>query len=191
MSQYDFDQDQVEFKESYAHYRHLEQERSRHLKFFLVMVGALFGFLGFLVKVDQPVTNWAWFLFVCGLVIVFLQILGTVTFIAIRRVGDAHAQHAKTIRYLRGKLSSDRYVSELWEAFERRAHVSVQYAAEITLHLFAFFFVAAASVGAIYALYSKVVLCWQGALVLALTLVSAVVHLGVSVWLKAPKGDTT
>jgi hypothetical protein len=189
MSNSQFDHD--EFKESYAHYRHLEQERSRHLAFFFAMVGGLLGFLGFLLKDGKPVTGLDWFLFVGGLIVVFLQILDTVTFTAIRRIGDARAQHAATMDHLREKLNSDTYVSDLWKAFKKRAHVSVQCAAEITLHLFALLFVTTASVGAIYALTTGAVFCWQGAVVLSLTTAFAVLHAAVWVWLRPPRKSAT
>ena len=101
--QFDFE----EFKESYTHYRHLEQERSRYLAFFFAMIGGLLGLLGYLLKDGKPITGTENFLFVGGLIIVFLQILDTVTFAAIRRMGDARAQHAATMNYIRGKLNTD------------------------------------------------------------------------------------
>jgi cytochrome bd-type quinol oxidase subunit 2 len=182
--------DLIEFKESYAHYRHLEEERSRHLKFFLTMVGGLLGFLGFLAKGDKPITDWGSLLFVCGLVVIFLQILDTITFAAIRHVGDARARHSKTIRYLRGKLTSDKFVANLWEDFDHQAHISAQDSALWTLHLFALVFVLAAVTISIYTLSSGVIVCWLGAVLLVLTLVFAAVHIGVSVWLKVPKKNT-
>jgi hypothetical protein len=81
--------DREEFKESYAHYRHLEQERSRHIAFFFTLVAGLLGLIGFLIKDGKAFTELNWFLFVGGLIVVFLQILDTVTFTAIRRIGDA------------------------------------------------------------------------------------------------------
>ena len=122
-----------EFKESYAHYRHLEEERSRHLALFLALVGAFFGFLGFLVQGETPTVRSEWSLFLCGMMVAFLQFLDTVTFVAIRRVGDARAVHAKTLRHLRAKLTTDRYVADLWNDFERRTRISVQSAVDATL----------------------------------------------------------
>ncbi len=188
MDNHEFNRD--EFKESYAHYRHLEQERSRHLRFFLVIVGALLGVLGFSTKAAASVADRGSFLFVCGLVVVFLQILDTVTFAAIRRVGAARGNHAKTIRHLRSKLASDEYVANLWAAFDDRPHLSVQRAAEIMLHLFALILVLAASLGTIYGLNSGIALWWQGIVVLFLTLFFAVVHIGLSIYPKSPEGKS-
>jgi len=186
MTDKQFDHD--EFKESYAHYRHLEQLRSGHLAFFFALVAGFLGFLGFWLKDGKPVVDW--FLFVGGLIIVFLQILDTVIFTAIRRIGDARAQHAASIRYLRGQLTTDKVIAEGWKAFEEKAHVSVQLAAEVTLHLFAFLFFVAASVGVIYALNTSAILCWQGSVVLSLSLVFALAHVAVSFWLRPPKKRT-
>lgn len=183
--------DLEEFKESYSHYRHIEEERSRHLAFFFAMVGGLLGFLGFLLKDGKSVTGLDWFLFVCGLIIVFLQILDIITFTAVRQMGDAREQHAAVLRYLREKLNTDKHISTLWKAFEGRPHISVQSATEITLHLFALLFFVTTSAGAIYALTTHAMRCWQGTAVLSLTATFAVLHFAVWAWLRPPKKHAT
>lgn len=171
-----------EFREAYAHYRHLEQLRASHLAFFFAVIAGLIGFLGFWLKDGKPIVDW--YLFLGGLAIVFLQILDTVIFTAICRIGDARVQHAKSIRHLRGQLAADSVIAEGWKAFEDKPHVSVQRAAEWTLHLFALFLFAASFVGAIYALNACAVACWQGSAVLSLGLVFAFVHVAVLYSLK-------
>jgi hypothetical protein len=127
--------DHEEFKQSYEHYRHLEQERSRHLAFFFTLVGGLLGLITFLVKDGKPITGLSWVLFVGGLTVVFLQILDIVVFAAIRRIGDARTQHAAAINLLRSKYGGTPQIVKLWKDFENRSHISVQRAAELPLSL--------------------------------------------------------
>ena len=88
-----FDHD--EFKESYAHYRHLEQERSRHLTFFFTLVGGLFGVLGFVLKDGKSIIGTDWFLFLTCISVVFLQVFEIFTYVSVRRVGDARVKRGR------------------------------------------------------------------------------------------------
>ena len=174
-----------EFKESYEHYRHLEKLRSGHITFFFTLVAGFFGFLGFLLKNGSPVSDWT--MFVGGLTIVFLQILDTIIYASIRRIGDARAQHAKTLQYLREKLSNDHTIVNGWKAFEGNAQISVQIGAEITLHLFAILFFLAVATGVFFALNRCNLLCWQGCTVLSLSLTIFLAHIGIWLWLRYHK----
>ena len=180
--------DLEEFKQSYAHYRHLEQERSRHLAFFFTLVGGLLGILGILLKDGTPVTDW--FVFVACLTLVFLQILALVIFAAIRRMGDARETHRAQMSYLRGKLSSDTYVAQLWVDFMNRRYFSVHRAAEVAVLSFAAVFVIAATSGAIYAQKTQNMECWQAGVVLVLTLGLGIAQLFATIFLGTKKAHT-
>jgi NADH:ubiquinone oxidoreductase subunit 3 (subunit A) len=183
MDEYKFDIE--EFKESYAHYRHLEQERSRHLAFFFTLVAGLLGILGILLKDGKPVTDW--FLFVGCLNVIFLQVLTIVIFAAIRRIGDAREAHREQMSYLRGKMSSDKYIAQLWRAFLNKRYLSVHRAAEITLLLFAAVFLLITASGAIYSLKTGSMKCWQATIVLILTIAIFVAQILAEVFLGTKK----
>ena len=171
-----------EFKESYEHYRHLEQQRTGHMAFFITLLAGFFGFLGFLFKDVSPVINWT--IFICGMTVVFLQIIDIVIFAAIRHIGDALEQHYKSIQYLRNKLTNDKTIAEAWDAFVCKRHISVQFALELTLHLFAILFFVTALVVVIYALNKSAILCRQGFVVLSLSLVFFLAHVVIGLWLR-------
>jgi hypothetical protein len=95
------------------------------------------------------------------------------------------------MNYVRDMLSTDKYIANLWKSFEGRKHVSVQTAAEITLHLFAFLFYATILISSIYTMNIAAIACWQGTIILSLSSVFAAVHVLLSWWLKPPKNGTT
>ena len=187
MSERDFDIE--EFKESYAHYRHLEQERTHHLAFFFTLVGGLLGLLGVLLKDGAPITDW--FLFVACLTVIFLQVLALVIFAAIRRIGDARETHRAQMSYLRGKLSPDKTVAQLWTDFMNRRYVSVHYAAEIAVLSFAAVFFIAATSGAIYAQRTQNMDYWQAGIVLLLTVGLGIVQVLAVRFLGTQKAETS
>ena len=174
----------AEFKESYTHYRHLEQERSRHIAFFFTLFGGLFAVLGILAKEGRFFTPVDSLFLVACIIVMFLQVLDIVIMAAIRRIGDARAQHAKIIVHLRNKLSSDNHVADLWASFEKRPHLSVQIGAEWILHSFAFVFLLTNCAAANYAWISTATPRWQGNIVFGLTILLFFLHVVTAVILR-------
>jgi hypothetical protein len=164
-----------EFRQAYAHYRHLEQERSRHLTRFFTMMAGLLGFLSFLFKGDGSGSMAP--AFIACLIVVFLQALEIFTFVAVRRTGDARAQHGAAIRHLRGKLGVDGSIAALWDESNSKPHISTHDAAEWTLHSIAVGLLLANGVLALYGSASMGMRCWQAATVLILTVVVSTLRL--------------
>lgn len=125
-------EDREELREAYEHYRHLEQERSRHLSFFVTLIGAVLGLLVFATKSDIGGESGASSFEFALSIVVFLQFFAVLTFISVRRVGLALKVHKKVIWALR---THNPEVRQAWREFEVSPGVSVQRSSELIVHL--------------------------------------------------------
>ena len=175
-----------EFKEACAHYRHLEEERSRHLRFFLLLAGALVGLFGYLGTSGRRSIICSDWVFIGGLIMVLLQILDTLTFVTVRRLENARLQHEEVKKYVRCKLSGgDGRIIEMWKDFRDSGGVSVQCTIEFTLHLFAVVLFQAA----LFFFAAHTQTFWRGLLVLAFTNSLFFIHIMVLVRLSCQKEE--
>ncbi len=151
------------------------RQRSRHLRFFLLLAAGLIALFGYLVNgKNQPSIPKTGVNFIGGLIMVLLQLLDTITFVTVRRLQEARLRHEEVKRYVRRKLSrGDRSIAKIWDSFGRRRGLSVQSTIEFTLHLFAVILFQAA----VFIFATQGQPFWQCLLVLAFTNILFIIHI--------------
>lgn len=130
------DLDENEFKESYAHYRHLEAQRAQQLTTFLAVTGGVGAVATFVLGGKSPlsIAN-ADDLIPLSILTVFLQVVAIFTIAALRRLGEAREFHSNVMGVIRKEIGRVE-VSELHARFDesRSKWLSVQGAAEMLVH---------------------------------------------------------